>query len=437
MVGQEEFAYIDQRLRKITANAEKAFGGLHMIIVGDFAQLPPVGDTALWIDRCSRTTERKRWGHFLYKSFDKAVVLTDIVRQKNSVFIKMLESARNAQWSQQQWRFLQQYWPQNIDDNKKSKHQETYPRLLGKNRTCTTYNLDRLQKLQQPIAKIRSINHPNAAKQATAKKARGLRHTLYLSKGAKIKLTENLWTEAGLYNGASGKIYDIIFEPNATPPDLPAVVLAHFPNFKGPNLKILGKTLEKVVPIIPFRGDFELSGGNAWRRQMPMKLAWGFTIHSSQGATLEGAWIDLEDAEISSGMTYVALSRLTTLKHLILEPHEFTRLKACRRKGISERIKEEKRLAELEKTLHSDDKQSFNSQADSMDVVDGKETVQQLEKMVFVDAQDRLMSNQPSTGEIKDKSIQHLESNDPMELDETDIDLLMMAIENTLDLDVD
>ena len=436
MVGQEEFCYIDQRLRQITGNKEMAFGGLHMIIVGDFAQLPPVGDTALWRVPDSKTTAKKHWGHFLYQSFNEAVILTDIIRQKDPVFIKMLESARNAQWSKQQWKHLQRYWPHNFDSNKQTKHQDTFPRLLGKNRTCTNYNLKRLQKLQEPIAKIRSINHPKTAKEATTKKARGLTHTLYLARGATIKLTENLWTEAGLYNGASGKIHDIIFAPDAAPPALPAIVLAHFPNFKGPDLSILGKTLKKIVPIVPFRGDFELSGRNAWRLQIPMKLAWGFTIHSSQGATLEGAWINLEDAEISSGMTYVALSRLKTLKHLMIEPHEFGRLQLCRRKGIYERIQEEKRLSELEKKVQPQDTKTLSNRRIIKDIVGVDDVLHEVEEIDVVEEHEETLSNWTDSYKNEDKT-EKLLNEEKTEVDEEAIDVLMKDLESTLDLDVD
>ena len=88
--------------------------------------------------------------------------------------------------------------------------------------------------------------------------------------------------------------------------------------------------MSKIVPITPFRGEFQLSGKNLWRMQLPMKLAWGMTIHSSQGSTLDGAWINLEDREIQLGMTYVALSRLKSLKNCVIDDHAFDRLKKCR-----------------------------------------------------------------------------------------------------------
>ena len=67
---------------------------------------------------------------------------------------------------------------------------------------------------------------------------------------------------------------------------------------------------------------------------------------------MQGAWIDLEDREIQLGMTYVALSRLTSLQNCVLEDHEFERLKKCRLKDMQQLVTEEKRLRQLQsKTL--------------------------------------------------------------------------------------
>jgi hypothetical protein len=52
--------------------------------------------------------------------------------------------------------------------------------------------------------------------------------------------------------------------------------------------------------------------------QYPLKLAWGITIHKSQGKTFERAIIDLGRRAFAAGQTYVALSRCTALKGLSL-----------------------------------------------------------------------------------------------------------------------
>ena len=285
-----------------------------------------------------------------------------------------------------------------------------------------------MKQLNQPIAKIKSIKSNG---QATAKKARGLWHTLHLAKNAKIRLTENLWTEAGLYNGAPATIYDIIYEHANEPPQLPAVVLIHVPHFKGPDLEIMGKILPKVVPITPFKGDFQISAKNLWRLQLPMKLAWGITIHSSQGSTMEGAWIDLEDREIQAGMTYVALSRLKTLNKCVIEDHDFERLKKCRWKDVALRIAEEQKLQEIQKkTLvelegkRSTTRKVSEQSREEMDIVSDSEEVD----MVVTEQIENACVGENSERKTHDNSLQQQQQG---------LDALASLLETMMDLDID
>jgi ATP-dependent exoDNAse (exonuclease V) alpha subunit len=49
------------------------------------------------------------------------------------------------------------------------------------------------------------------------------------------------------------------------------------------------------------------------RAQMPLALAWAITIHKSQGLTLEHVVVDLGQTDFSSGLSFVAISRVKTL----------------------------------------------------------------------------------------------------------------------------
>ena len=62
-------------------------------------------------------------------------------------------------------------------------------------------------------------------------------------------LTANLWTEAGLVNGAIRTIQDILFREDQGPPFLPIAVLISFEGYKGSTITSLEGT--RVVPIAP------------------------------------------------------------------------------------------------------------------------------------------------------------------------------------------
>ena len=104
-------------------------------------------------------------------------------------------------------------------------------------------------------------------------------------------LTANLWTEAGLVNGAIGTIQDILFREDQEPPFLPIAVLISFEGYKGPTIISLEGT--RVVPIAPIRHTWKGRTGTLCSRlQIPVHLVWAITVHKSQGFTIWKAVIN-------------------------------------------------------------------------------------------------------------------------------------------------
>ena len=66
--------------------------------------------------------------------------------------------------------------------------------------------------------------------------------------------------------------------------------------------------------------------GVSIRKQVPLIIAWGFTIHKSQGKTLDCAVINLGKSEKCISMTLVSLSRVRKISHLLLKPNYFEQL---------------------------------------------------------------------------------------------------------------
>ena len=75
-------------------------------------------------------------------------------------------------------------------------------RLYCSNEEVANYNFHQLAELHQLIACIDAQHSSDLAKKASPNQISGLQPSIFLSKGAKIMLTMNLWTDVGLCNGA-------------------------------------------------------------------------------------------------------------------------------------------------------------------------------------------------------------------------------------------
>src|SRR5271170_2053902 len=69
------------------------------------------------------------------------------------------------------------------------------------------------------------------------------------------------------------------------------------------------------IPIVPVTARWNTKSDKSLSHtQLPLTLAWGITIHKSQGLTLEKATIDLGHADFASGLSFVAISRIKSLQ---------------------------------------------------------------------------------------------------------------------------
>ena len=126
-------------------------------------------------------------------------------------------------------------------------------------------------------------------------------------------LTSNIWVEMGLVNGAMG-VVEAIYYTNGAPPDLPVAVMICFDMYSGPCLP------DGTVPIAPIRRTWFSAGAQCSRLQLPLKLAWGVTIHKAQGLTLNKVVIDVGKKEFCAGLTFVACSRFRHVSDLLFNP---------------------------------------------------------------------------------------------------------------------
>ena len=138
--------------------------------------------------------------------------------------------------------------------------------------------------------------------------------------GMRVMVTENIAMNHGVVNGAEGIVMDIKFDLDEQGRRYAKVVYVHLP---GCGISIPGQEVD-VVPLFPvsvrieyrFAGSTGLSAKGFSRRQIPIVPAYAYTDFKSQGRTLDFAIVDLASAR-GQGV-YVMLSRVKTISGLVI-----------------------------------------------------------------------------------------------------------------------
>ena len=344
MVGRKTLGQVDRRLRQaFPHHRQEVFGGCSCLLFGDFGQLPPVMDLPLYTT--DSRSELSDQGRAAYQTFKRAVVLDQIMRQSGQdpqqvQFREILLRLRDARVTVADWNCLMTQIPTHVEDLSPF---VTALHLIPTVEAVVEHNVAQLRASGQPIATIKAVHTGANASKAPADDAGGLEAVICLANSARVMLTSNLWVNVGLVNGAMGTIQAICYRTGG-PPDLPIAVMVHFDSYSGPTLH------DSTVPITPLHRTWSSSEGQCSRLQLPLKLAWAVTIHKSQGLTLDKVVIDVGKREFSTGLTFVACSRVRRLKDLLFSPpFPFQRLSglgnSCRLKG---RQQEDERLLSLQ-----------------------------------------------------------------------------------------
>lgn len=280
------------------------FGGVQMIFVGDLYQLPPVvpSDEA-------EIFETYYAGPYFFnaKVFDnqslfnkppfKTIELKKIYRQKDKEFIEILDVIRKGKATESHIEKINKKVDQQFDGSL----DDFYVHL-----TSTNYMADRINTEKLSQIKKDSYGFKGTIEGDFTKGYLPTSENLVLKEGAQIMMLNND-TKRRWVNGDVGKILKI--EDNAI-----FVELSY------------GRK-ETVVPYIwrKVRYFYDEANGHIDSEtvgsftQYPIKLAWAVTIHKGQGKTFEKVIVDFGRGTFASGQSYVALSRCTALKGLVLK----------------------------------------------------------------------------------------------------------------------
>lgn len=254
-----------------------SFGGLQVILCGDFFQLPPVtkfGQEVRFV------IESEAWDEM----DPKVCYLEEQHRQEDKQMLKILSDIRNRSCNSKTVDLICSR------QNKNIKNKITPTKLFTHNVNVDAINNLELRKIQEESKTFQMLYSGNEFLVESVKKGCLAPETLVLKKGAVVMFVKNNF-EAGYVNGTLGTIIDF--------------------NEKGlPIVKtVSGKRIIATQEKWSIDEDEKTLASVS---QVPLRLAWAITIHKSQGMTLDAVEMDLSKS-FEFGMGYVALSRVRTL----------------------------------------------------------------------------------------------------------------------------
>uniref|UniRef100_A0A8C2IGF0 ATP-dependent DNA helicase PIF1 n=1 Tax=Cyprinus carpio TaxID=7962 RepID=A0A8C2IGF0_CYPCA len=282
MVEAEFFDKLEAIARSIRRSTEP-FGGIQLIVCGDFLQLPPVTKGK---DKANFCFQSRSWRKCIHMNLE----LTEVRRQTDKAFISLLQAVRVG-------RVTEEVTAQLL---RSAYHSIERDGILA-TRLCThkddveLTNENKLKQLPGVMRVFEAVDSDPMLFQ-TIDALSPVSRMLQLKVGAQVMFTKNLDVQRGLVNGARGVVVD--FQPG---------------NQGLPRVRFLCGAVEVIKRE---RWMFKASGGlYLSRQQLPLKLAWAISIHKSQGMTLDCVEISLARV-FESGQAYVALSRARSLEGL-------------------------------------------------------------------------------------------------------------------------
>lgn len=262
----------------------EAWGGLRLITVGDFAQLPPV----------TPGLQQKDWGfrHPVWQLSDfQPALLSTVMRTQDADFLDVLNAVRIGQVTDQVRDFLDEH-------THSAHHEDDATRLYPHRATAEQYNLMRLEALPSTAVSIATRYSGEDRFRDTFKRNLPIGDTLTLKRGALVMLRRNDPTGEGQYvNGSLGHVRSI--------------------DDDRLEVRLLSGLDIEVEPVqfsaLDGDGNVVMTAQN-----FPLSLAWATTIHKAQGASLDRLIVDLRNLW-EPGQAYVALSRVRSGQGLVVE----------------------------------------------------------------------------------------------------------------------
>lgn len=299
MVPAHFFESLDHTLRKAKGN-DDPFGGIQLVLLGDFMQLPPVPSKGKDTEFC-----------ILSESWKNANIKLCYLDKVHRARDQRLQSVLNAISRDKVDDSIEELL--NTRVNAKPQANKRYVNLFTTNRKIDDYNEKELAKIQSPEKIYDVIPHFDYGQSSQKKVNEHIRNAdlkpLTLKVGAPVILTRNTYMgETLIPNGAIGEVKEL--QRNSVIVDFNSHgvnrICRTYDSIKEKQLYIDRKGKKHSV-------DVEIGSVE----HLPLKIGFAISVHKSQGSVYDGIVADLSNA-FMPGLGYVALSRVRDLDDLII-----------------------------------------------------------------------------------------------------------------------
>lgn len=276
------FDKISEYLSLVRYNS-KPFGGIQLVLTGDFCQLEPVGG-----DYCFKSDV---WG----KIDLNTIYLNKMIRQDGDLkFQKMLMKLRYGVCSDKTFEILSEL--------KNTKFTNITPTILySKNYDVDKINNAEYKKLIDAGAQTKTYEIQLPTLKKNKDKAETWLNTLDMPKeielciGCQIVVLANIDPDNGIVNGTRGTVMELR------------------------NKSVIIKRVNGLHFEIEYHKNISVDDNDIFISYMPLRLAYALTIHKSQGMTLDAIEIDIGNNIFAAGQAYTALSRAQSLKSICIK----------------------------------------------------------------------------------------------------------------------
>lgn len=318
--GMAMFGYVDFFLRHIRGEDHKPFGGMQLILMGDFAQLPPV-------DRFNG--KRTDWA-FMCPSWRQANIkvcnLTEVFRQEDKVFAGFLNRRRvGIPMTDDEQTYVRSFVRiQTPEDVKKASY------LVATNREADSQNDQALKWYPGPTTDFPILYHipkerlkpwenESKVQKALVDSVSVIKQVLKIRIGMPVLFTNNS-PDGEFVNGTKGFVHRINFDHGNMGDFCDNTSIVVKVASKDGNEKLITvqrKTYSRSKYEDPTILGYDNRPFYPAMRQFPLIPATAITVHKSQGMSLDECSIDLSRS-FAPGHVYVALSRLRSAEGLTL-----------------------------------------------------------------------------------------------------------------------